>query len=68
MIKFVNLDDLDGSEKVLELRAGQSFDLSDDFEKFYGEHNSLLIIKQGIGFRKVNQLSDRIKYVCLRKV
>ncbi|MDB4302089.1 hypothetical protein N9924_00840 [bacterium] len=68
MIKYVNIEDINGADKIKKLENGKRFNLSKEFDEHYGEHESLLIINEGIGFRKVEVLENSNKYVCLKVV
>ena len=69
MIGFVNIKDLDGTvDRLMNIKPGKKTHLDKTFEEYYGEHESLLFRKTGVGLRKIKDEGDVNKYICIRAV
>jgi|GEM_PF-5509098 len=68
-VVYVNIEHLDGNvEKLKKMPGGKTTVLGKDFKDYCGEHESIVFIKTGVGFRKISELGDDVKYICLRAV
>jgi len=68
-IAFVRIEDLDGDTTRMDgLEGGITTTLGKEFEEYYGEHDSLLFVGKGLGLRKIQDLGNKFKYVCLKAV